>query len=485
MLIDELIFQIIQQFELQPTTEQKHVLTQFAHFMMDDDPHVVMIFCGSAGTGKTSLASAIARTMVKLEQKVMLLAPTGRAAKVFSVHSGQPAYTIHRQIYRQKSFDSDGGVFNLNFNRYTDTLFMVDESSMIANQGQMESSFGSGCLLDDLVQFVYSGRNCRMILMGDAAQLPPIGEEQSPALSSDFMKGYGLKVYECRLDNVLRQSEESGILYNATLIRTHIMRDELTQLPQIHFDAFADIEVVPGNELIEMLNSSYSEVGVDETMVITRSNKRAHIYNQGIRQTILGSEEELSTGDMLMIVRNNYHWVQPPTNNEEQDTTSMTFLANGDRAMVQRVRNIRELYGFRFADVWLQFPDYNDYELEATIILDSLHTEAPALSREQNERLFNEVLADYADIPRKQDRVKKLREDIFLNAVQVKYAYAITCHKAQGGQWAHVYVDQGYMTDEMLSPDYLHWLYTAFTRATEKLYLVNWPKSQTFEKGVS
>lgn len=484
MLIDELIFQIIQQFELQPTTEQIYALTQFAHFMMDEDPRVVMIFCGSAGTGKTSLASAIARTMVKLEQKVMLLAPTGRAAKVFSVHSGQPAYTIHRQIYRQKSFDSDGGVFNLNFNRYTDTLFMVDESSMIANQGQMESSFGSGCLLDDLVQFVYSGRNCRMILMGDAAQLPPIGEEQSPALSSDFMEGYGLKVYECRLDNVLRQSEESGILYNASLIRTHIMRDELTQLPQIHFDAFADIVVVPGNEFIEMLNSSYSQVGVDETMVITRSNKRAHIYNQGIRQTILGSEEELSTGDMLMIVRNNYHWVQPPTNNEEQDTTSMTFLANGDRAMVQRVRNIRELYGFRFADVWLQFPDYNDYELEATIILDSLHTEAPALSREQNERLFNEVLADYADIPRKQDRVKKLREDIFLNAVQVKYAYAITCHKAQGGQWAHVYVDQGYMTDEMLSPDYLHWLYTAFTRATEKLYLVNWPKSQTFEKGV-
>ena len=484
MLIDELIFQIIQQFELQPTTEQKHVLTQFAHFMMDEEPRVVMFFCGSAGTGKTSLASAIARTMLKLEQKVMLLAPTGRAAKVFSVHSGQPAYTIHRQIYRQKSFDSDGGVFNLNFNRYCDTLFMVDESSMIANQGQMESSFGSGCLLDDLVQFVYSGRNCRMILMGDAAQLPPIGEEQSPALSSDFMEGYGLKVYECRLDNVLRQSEESGILYNATLIRTHIMRDELTQLPQIHFDAFADIVVVPGNELIEMLNSSYSEVGVDETMVITRSNKRAHIYNQGIRQTILGSEEELSTGDMLMIVRNNYHWVQPPTNNEEQDTTSMTFLANGDRAMVQRVRNIRELYGFRFADVWLQFPDYNDYELEATIILDSLHTEAPALSREQNERLFDEVLADYADIPRKQDRVKKLREDIFLNAVQVKYAYAITCHKAQGGQWAHVYVDQGYMTDEMLSPDYLHWLYTAFTRATEKLYLVNWPKSQTFENNV-
>lgn len=484
MLIDELVFQIIQQFELQPTTEQKHVLTQFAHFMMDEEPRVVMIFCGSAGTGKTSLASAIARTMVKLEQKVMLLAPTGRAAKVFSVHSGQPAYTIHRQIYRQKSFHSDGGVFNLNFNRYSDTLFMVDESSMIANQGQMESSFGSGCLLDDLVQFVYSGRNCRMILMGDAAQLPPIGEEQSPALSSNFMEGYGLKVYECRLNNVLRQSEESGILYNATLIRTHIMRDELTQLPQIHFDAFADIVVVPGNELIETLNSSYSEVGVDETMVITRSNKRAHIYNQGIRQTILGSEEELSTGDMLMIVRNNYHWVQPPTNNEEQDTTSMTFLANGDRAMVQRVRNTRELYGFRFADVWLQFPDYNDYELEATIVLDSLHTEAPALSREQNERLFNEVLADYADIPRKQDRIKKLREDIFLNAVQVNYAYAITCHKAQGGQWAHVYVDQGYMTDEMLSPDYLHWLYTAFTRATEKLYLVNWPKSQTFEKGV-
>lgn len=477
MIVNELLYQIKQQFAFTPTAQQDAALYMFAQFLMDTDTHIAMILRGSAGTGKTTLASAIAQTMASLHQHIVLLAPTGRAAKVFSVNSGQPAYTIHRQIYRQKTFSGDGGVFNLNFNKYENILFMVDESSMISNQGMGDQLFGSGCLLDDLIQFVYSGRNCRLLLMGDPAQLPPIGEELSPALSSQFLQGYGLKVYEYNLTEVLRQSQESGILYNATRIRELITRNELTQMPHVRFQSFADIKSVSGNELIESLNSSYTEVGMDETMVITRSNKQANIYNQGIRNTILDREEILTTGDWLMIVRNNYHWVKSPTMKEKKDEHVMTFLANGDRAVVQRVRNIRELYGFTFADVWLQFPDYDKNEIQATAILDSLTTEAPALSHAQNEQLFNGVMADYSDIPLKQDRIKKVREDTFLNAIQIKYAYAITCHKAQGGQWAHVYIDQGYITVDMLTPDYLHWLYTAFTRATEKLYLVNWNKN--------
>lgn len=472
MIIDELVYKIRQQFGYTPTAEQEHALHIFAMFLTDRDSHSVMVMRGSAGTGKTSLAGAIVRTMTALEQKVMLMAPTGRAAKVFSLNSNHPAFTIHRRIYRQRSFSGDGGQFNLNDNLYADTLFMVDESSMIANEGFSETSFGSGRLLDDLVHFVYQGRNCRLMLIGDKAQLPPVGEEESPALNATVLAGYGLKVYQCDLNEVLRQSQDSGILYNATVIRQMITHDEATELPKINFTGFADITMVPGNELIEGLNTSYSQVGMDETMVITRSNKRANIYNQGIRNTILGREEGLTTGDMLMIVKNNYYWM-------EKDNSAIPFIANGDRARVQRVRNIRELYGFHFADVWLQFPDYDNYEMASTVIMDSLMTEAPALTREQNEQLFEKVMEDYADIPLKPDRMRKIKQDDYYNAIQIKYAYAITCHKAQGGQWAHVYLDQGYMTDEMLTPDYIHWLYTAFTRASEHLFLVNWPKAQT------
>ena len=342
-----------------------------------------------------------------------------------------------------------------------------------------------------------------MMLVGDKAQLPPVGEEESPALCGDFMRGYGLQVYEADLNEVLRQSSESGILYNATVVRRMITHDEATQLPKIRFQGFADIVMVPGDELIERLASSYSEVGLDETMVVTRSNKRANIYNQGIRNTVLWREEQLTTGDMLMIVKNNYFWTEADAaanttaarqtgggrqqamdgtttgNAPDEGLATPGFIANGDRAVVQRVRNQRELYGFHFADMWLQFPDYDNYELKATVITDSLTTEAPALTPEQNRRLYDEVMLDYADIPSKPERMKKLKQDPYYNAIQIKYAYAVTCHKAQGGQWAHVYVDQGYMTDEMLSPDYIHWLYTAFTRATEKLFLVNWPKTQT------
>ena len=484
MVVDELKYKILQQFGFPPTQEQANALDVFARFLTDRNPQVVMILRGSAGTGKTSLSGAIVRTLQSIRQKVMLLAPTGRAAKVFSLNSGTPAYTIHRRIYREKSFSGVDGQFNLNDNLFTDTLFMVDEASMVANMGLGGMNFGSGCLLDDLVHFVYQGRNDRLMLIGDKAQLPPVGEEESPALNAAMLQGYGLTVYECDLNEVLRQSEQSGILYNATMIRQMITHDDITQLPKIRFTGFSDIKPMPGAELIEALADSYHHVGLDDTIVVTRSNKRANIFNQGIRNMVLDREEELSQGDILMIVKNNYYWMEEERkkmkekDNQVPSNEIPAFLANGDRAKVLKVRRRIDLYGFRFATLLLQFPDYGNYELEATVLLDTLTSEAPALPHEQQEQLFHQIEEDYQDVPLKADRIKAIRQDQFYNALQVKFAYAVTCHKAQGGQWAHVYVDQGYMTDDMLTPDYIHWLYTAFTRATEMLYLVNWPETQ-------
>ena len=484
MVVDELKYKILQQFGFPPTQEQANALDVFARFLTDRNPQVVMILRGSAGTGKTSLSGAIVRTLQSIRQKVMLLAPTGRAAKVFSLNSGTPAYTIHRRIYREKSFSGVDGQFNLNDNLFTDTLFMVDEASMVANMGLGGMNFGSGCLLDDLVHFVYQGRNDRLMLIGDKAQLPPVGEEESPALNAAMLQGYGLTVYECDLNEVLRQSEQSGILYNATMIRQMITHDDITQLPKIRFTGFSDIKPMPGAELIEALADSYHHVGLDDTIVVTRSNKRVNIFNQGIRNMVLDREEELSQGDILMIVKNNYYWMEEERkkikekDNQVPSNDIPAFLANGDRAKVLKVRRRIDLYGFRFATLLLQFPDYGNYELEATVLLDTLTSEAPALTHEQQEQLFHQIEEDYQDVPLKADRMKAIRQDQFYNALQVKFAYAVTCHKAQGGQWAHVYVDQGYMTDDMLTPDYIHWLYTAFTRATEMLYLVNWPETQ-------
>ena len=484
MIVDELKYKILQQFGFPPTLEQANALDVFARFLTDRNPQVVMILRGSAGTGKTSLSGAIVRTLQAIRQKVMLLAPTGRAAKVFSLNSGTPAYTIHRRIYREKSFSGVDGQFNLNDNLFTDTLFMVDEASMVANMGLGGMNFGSGCLLDDLVHFIYQGRNDRLMLIGDKAQLPPVGEEESPALNAAMLQGYGLTVYECDLNEVLRQSEQSGILYNATMIRQMITHDDITQLPKIRFTGFSDIRQMPGAELIEALADSYHHVGLDDTIVVTRSNKRANIFNQGIRNMVLDREEELSQGDILMIVKNNYYWMEEERkkikekDNQVPSNEIPAFLANGDRAKVLKVRRRIDLYGFRFATLLLQFPDYGNYELEATVLLDTLTSEAPALTHEQQEQLFHQIEEDYQDVPLKADRMKAIRQDQFYNALQVKFAYAVTCHKAQGGQWAHVYVDQGYMTDDMLTPDYIHWLYTAFTRATEMLYLVNWPETQ-------
>ena len=485
MNIEELKYQILQQFGFPPTPEQAQALDVFVQFMTESNPHAVMILRGSAGTGKTSLSGAIVRTLRAVRQKVMLLAPTGRAAKVFSLNSGMPAYTIHRRIYREKAFAGVDGQFNLNDNLYTDTLFMVDEASMIANLGLGGTTFGSGCLLDDLIHFVYQGRNDRLLLIGDKAQLPPVGEEESPALSAAMLQGYGLSVYECDLNEVVRQSQQSGILFNATRIRQMITHDDITQLPKIRFSGFSDIREMPGAELIEALGDSYHHVGLDDTIVVTRSNKRANIFNQGIRNMVLDREEELESGDMLMIVKNNYYWMEEERKkikeSEERKVQSNelpAFLANGDRAKVMKVSRRIDLYGFHFTTLLLKFPDYDNYELEATVLLDTLTSEAPALTHDQQEQLFRQIEEDYQDIPLKADRMKAIRQDPYFNALQVKFAYAVTCHKAQGGQWSHVYVDQGYMTDDMLTPDYIHWLYTAFTRATEMLYLVNWPNTQ-------
>ena len=527
--IQEFIDEVVREFGFTPTHDQLNALETFARFLADREQNCVMVMRGSAGTGKTSLAGAMVRTFTRLGQKLLLMAPTGRAAKVFAMNSGHTAFTIHRKIYREKSYSGIGGQFNLNDNMHKNTLFMIDEASMIGRGGGMTSDFGTGDLLSDLVQFVYNGQNCRMLLVGDCAQLPPVGEEEAPALHAEVLEAMGLKVYECDLREVLRQSQDSGILVNATYIRSltpgpsprrgeillqsdsglidsnmgesrlnsslsprrgeillqsnsgldfsEFSCDNLLKvgLPRIRFKGFADIVMVPDDELVERISSSYADVGMDETMVVTRSNKRANVYNQGIRATVLDREDELCTGDLLMVVKNKY------LDKPQGDHGQLAFIANGDRVKVQRVRNIRELFGFRFADVWLQFPDYDDFEMQQTVILNTLTTEAPALTHEQQEQLYEAVMEDYADIPLKRDRMAKLKQDEYFNALQIKYAYAVTCHKAQGGQWAHVYIDQGYMTDDMLTPDYIHWLYTAFTRATEKLFLVNWPKAQTEE----
>ena len=471
--IQEFIDEILTEFGFRPTRDQLNALETFARFLADRGERRVMLLRGSAGTGKTSLAGAMVRTFARFGQKLQLMAPTGRAAKVFATNSGRNASTIHRKIYRERRYTGIGGAFDLNDNLNKDTLFIVDEASMIGTGAGAQSIFGTGSLLDDLVRYVYSGPGCSMMLIGDSAQLPPVGEVLAPALDVDALEARGLTVYACDLREVLRQGHDSGILFNATHIRC-LSPDVIAAngLPRIRFSGFADVVAVMGADLPELIAASYAEVGVDETIIVTRSNKLAGIYNQGIRATVLDHDDMLCTGDRLMIVKNKY------LDKAAEAAGQLSFIANGDRAVVRRVRNVREFYGFRFADVSLEFPDYNNAEEEMTVILDALMTEAPALTQEQNEQLFQHVLEDYEDIPLKADRMKKVREDEYYNALQVKFGYAITCHKAQGGQWAHIYLDQGYMTDEMLTPDYIHWLYTAFTRATEHLYLVNWPKTQ-------
>jgi len=477
MAISEDLSALIREnFTHNPTKEQENAICLLSEFLLSRKRDEVFLLKGYAGTGKTSLLAALVRTMQQLSQRVMLLAPTGRAAKVLSSYAGAPAYTIHRKIYRQKSI-TDMNVFQNDINLQQDTLFIVDEASMIANDAHDNTVFGTGRLLDDLMHYVYSCEGCRLILVGDTAQLPPVGEEESPALSSDMLEGYGMEVSEICLTQVVRQLEESGILWNATMLRQLIQNEEMFAFPKLRGKSFPDILAIPGDELVEALEQSYRQYGTDGTIVVTRSNKRANIFNNGIRARILDYESELSSGDLIMVAKNNYYWTEREQAANGVASSTMAFIANGDVAEVRRIRNERELYGFRFADATLKFPDYDNKEMDVTVLLDTLQSEAPALTHQQQESLFNGVWEDYPELTNKRDRMKRLRQDIYYNALQVKYAYAVTCHKAQGGQWEHVYIDQGYITEEMLSPDYFRWLYTALTRATEKVYLINWPDS--------
>ena len=471
MINKYLASQIKLNFPFNPTIEQEKVIDKLSEFLLSDDDRKVFLLCGYAGTGKTSLISALVRTMEQLERKTVLLAPTGRAAKVFSAYSGKSAHTIHKCIYRQKSI-MDSSVFTLSENRAQNTLFIVDEASMISNEGNTASC--SNGLLDDLIEFVYSGRGCSMLLLGDTAQLPPVGEMQSPALTESYLRSMFLDVTSVELRQVMRQLNDSGILYNATMLRQRIEEEDTYDLPNIKLKEFTDICNVQGEELIEAIESSYNKAGVDETIILCRSNKRANVYNEGIRRRILYREEELSRGDMLMIVKNNYFWREQLGKEDKTILEKLDFIANGDMAEIIRVHGTEEMYGFRFADVTLSLIDYEDCEIDVKIMLDTLTSESPSLTREENEKLFTAVWEDYPEIRSKRKRMEEIRKNPYYNALQVKYGYAVTCHKAQGGEWKRVFIDQGYLSEDMVNPDYYRWLYTAFTRASEKLHLVNW-----------
>lgn len=456
-------------FPFEPTVEQEKIIEKLSEFILSGNDRKVFLLCGYAGTGKTSLISALVRTMEQLERKTVLLAPTGRAAKVFSHHSGKSAHTIHKCIYRQKSI-MDSSTFTLAENRMQNTLFIVDEASMISN----DAMSGAGGLLDDLIEFVYSGPGCSMLLLGDTAQLPPVGEYLSPALTESYLRSMFLDVTATQLTQVMRQLSESGILYNATMLRQRIDEEDTYDPPQITLKGFDDICSVHGEELIEAIESCYDKAGVDDTIILCRSNKRANVYNEGIRRRILYREEELCRGELLMIVKNNYFWREELGKEDKTLLEKLDFIANGDIAEIIRVNGTEEMYGFRFADVTLSLIDYEDCEIDVKIMLDTLTSESPSLTREENERLFAAVWEDYPEIRSKRKRMEEIRKNPYYNALQVKYGYAITCHKAQGGEWKRVFIDQGYISEDMISPDYYRWLYTAFTRASEKLHLVNW-----------
>lgn len=469
------------EFPFEFSAGQRRAAMALSQFILSDDRDGLFILRGYAGTGKTTLVSSLVRVLRQLQRELVLMAPTGRAAKVFSAHSGFAAYTIHKIIYRQKRMDDEAAGFSLNINKRKNTLFIVDEASMVSNDDGGLSFFGSGRLLDDLLKYVYSAQGCRLLLVGDTAQLPPVGEERSPALADDFLSSYGFNVASAELTDVMRQARRSGILYNATALRTALSEGHVDVAPVIRFARFHDTVRMPGNELIDSLEDSYDRKGTEQTIVITRSNKRAVAYNNGIRATIFGREEGLADGDIIMVARNNYYWTERLQTDlsEDEANVPMDFIANGDIAVVRHIRSYYKFYGLHFADVSLSFPDYDDYEMDVRVILDALQSESPALSPEQSERLFQGVLADYAEYSSKRKRMEKLRQDPNYNALQIKFAYAVTCHKAQGGQWEHVYVDQGWLPEDAIDASYYRWLYTAMTRATKRLFFVNWPEKQS------
>ena len=444
------------------TKDQQSALEKIVEFLSSRENDRIFLLTGYAGTGKSSLIGSLVKTMADFNQKTVLLAPTGRAAKVFSGYAGQPAFTIHKKIYRQKKFSEDAVNFSLAENLHKHTLFIVDEASMISNESPDLSFFGTGRLLDDLIDFVYSGEGCRMILLGDTAQLPPVKQENSPALDRFVLQSYSLQVSESTLTEIVRQEEESGILSNATMLRNALYRDDTDDFPKLKTNTFKDVKRISGSELIEEISSAYSRDGEEETIIISRSNKRVNTYNNGIRNSVLYREEELSSGDLLMITKNNYFWVE--------ELENIDFLANGEFVEVVRIRGYEEMYGFRFANVLLRHRDY-DVEFEAKINMDVLHTEVPGMTKEQNESLFTAVMEDYAHITQKRQRYKKVKENPYFNALLVKYGYAVTCHKAQGGEWRNVFLDLGYVNKSYMDENFYRWLYTAVTRSSKMLYL--------------
>ncbi|MBC7913997.1 MAG: AAA family ATPase [Pyrinomonadaceae bacterium] len=453
-----------QQFPAQPTSQQLLVFDELEKFIKSEHGDECFVLKGFAGTGKTTIVGTLVKVLPGINLKTVLLAPTGRAAKVISNYSGKKAFTIHKKIYRKKSAISLDLSFVMAENLAENTIFIVDEASMISNEA---ADFSGKSLLEDLMKFTYSGKNCKLMLVGDTAQLPPVGSDYSPALDTNLLKDlFFRKIFTYELTDVVRQEKLSGILYNATNIR-ELIRTQKEEFPQIKVKGFKDIYSMTGEKLSEGLQYAYDKYGMENTLVICRSNKNANNYNLQIRNRILYREEELTGGDFLMIVRNNYYWL-------EKEDQSNAFIANGDIARVRKMKNITELYGFRFADVVLEFLDYPDDEpLTCKIMLDTLYTETPNLSNADNKRLYEAVLEDYKHITNKRQRMEELKNNPYYNALQVKFAYAVTCHKAQGGQWDAVFVDQGYLTEEMLNTDFLRWMYTAITRSVKELYLVN------------
>lgn len=460
---------LLKEFPYEPTHGQQIVLEKIARFLTESwkDPNSLFILKGYAGTGKTTIVRSLVNVLPKLQRRSSLMAPTGRAAKVLASYSKKQANTIHRKIYFARTTKDGVIALRLQQNLHKETLFIVDEASMIQHSTTQEASlFGARNLLDDLFEYVFSGEGCRIMFIGDTAQLPPVGLEHSPALDIGYLrKAYHLLIETHELTEVVRQAKKSGILLNATSVRNQIIRQEWG-LPLFSVNAHPDVIRINGSELEDALNSAYSGAGKENNVVVCRSNKRANIFNTEIRKRILFLEEEITNGDYMMVVKNNYFWLP--------EGSSAGFIANGDIIELVRIRRIEEMYGFRFAEVTIRFIDYPDEkELDVKILLDTLRSESPALPAADNNRLFQEVMKDYEDLPSRRSRVDKVKVNPWFNALQVKFSYALTCHKTQGGQWDTVFIDQGYLNDRMMNLEYLRWLYTAVTRATKKLYLVN------------
>ena len=464
VIFDVFVDKIAKNLTFQPNNSQWNALNLLSRFILEPTLNDrIFVLRGYAGTGKTSLMGALVKTMNAMKMNTVLMAPTGRAAKVLSNMAGKPAMTIHKSIYRQQKFNLSFEGFNLMDNRNNHTLYICDEASMISTINE-SYHFGTGNLLDDLIEYVYAGNQCRLLLIGDSAQLPPVGQKRSPALEIGKLQEYGLEVMSAELTEVARQQLDSGILANATMLRNMLNQGMTDSLPKIMHKNFPDVRSIDGYEFLEELSNSYSHNGLDDTIIITRSNIRANKFNQAVRNQILYREEELCAGERLLVVKNNYYW--------GKEFENFPFIANGDTITVKRVRSEIEMYGFRFAEVEIELPDY-DVETEVIVLLDTLMAEGPSLPQEDQQRLFEAVMMDYPEIRNQRDLIKAVKENKYFNALQVKYAYGVTCHKSQGGQWNDVYLDLGYINPDHLGIDFYRWLYTAFTRARKTLFLVN------------